>query len=101
MGTRIELQEMLEDLLGSPNVYFQPPESVRMEYPAIVYSRYDIDTRHAGNKPYAQLPAYQLIVVDKNPDSDIVLKVSGLPMCSFDRHYTSDNLNHDVFTLYY
>lgn len=101
METRVELQEMLEDLLGSHNVYFQPPESVRMKYPAIVYSRYDIDTRHADNKPYAQSLAYQLIVIGKNPDSDIVLKVSGLPMCSFDRHFTADNLNHDVFTLYY
>lgn len=38
MGTRLELQNKLEELLGSRHVYFQPPESVKMEYPAIKYS---------------------------------------------------------------
>ncbi len=48
-----------------------------------------------------QTTAYQVIVIDKNPDSDYVKKVSLLPMCSFDRHYVADNLNHDAFTLYF
>lgn len=101
MGSRLELQTLLEDLLGSRNVYYQPPESVKMSYPAIVYSRYDIENNHADNNPYKQTLAYQVIVIDKNPDSEIVMKVSRLPMCSYDRHFTSDNLNHDIFTLYF
>lgn len=101
MGSRLELQTLLEDLLGSRNVYYQPPESVKMSYPAIVYSRYDIENDHADNNPYKQTLAYQVTVIDKNPDSEIVMKVSRLPMCSYDRHFTSDNLNHDIFTLYF
>lgn len=101
MGSRLELQTLLEDLLGSRNVYYQPPESVKMSYPAIVYSRYDIENNHADNNPYKQTLAYQVTVIDKNPDSEIVMKVSRLPMCSYDRHFTSDNLNHDIFTLYF
>ncbi len=38
---------------------------------------------------------------EEDPDSVIVEKVSKLPRCRFDRHYTADELNHDVFTLYY
>lgn len=101
MGSRLKLQTLLEELLGSRNVYYQPPSSVSMKYPAIVYSRYDILNDFADNSVYAQHTAYQVTVIDKNPDSEYVKKVSMLPSCSFDRHYTADNLNHDVFTLYF
>lgn len=101
MGTRLELQTMLETLLGSRNVYFQPPASVKMSYPAIVYSRSDIRNTHADNDVYLQDKAYRVTVIDKNPDSSIVDSVSKLPLCTFQQHYTADNLNHDVFLLYY
>lgn len=101
MGSRLELQALLEQLLGSRNVYYQPPSSIFMNYPAIVYSRNDIENRHANNGVYTQHMAYSVIVIDENPDSEYVKKVSKLQMCSFDRHYTKDNLNHDVFTLYF
>ncbi len=101
MATRIDLQNVLEELLGSRNVYYQPPESLKMSYPAIVYSRKTIDNSYANNSVYKQNYAYEITVIDKNPDSEIVNKVSKLPTCRFDRHFKSDNLNHDVFTLYY
>lgn len=101
MSTRLKLHELLCEVLGSRNVYFQPGESVRMKYPAIVYSRDDIENIHANNGVYMRSPAYQVIVIDSDPDSEIVDRVSMLPKCTFDRHYTSDNLNHDVFTIYY
>ena len=101
MASRLELQTMLEELLGSRNVYFQPPASVRMNYPAIVYSRQDIENEFADNSVYIQSLGYEITVIDADPDSDLPRKVSKLPMCRFDRHYTADNLNHDVFTLYF
>ena len=101
MNNRIELQSLLEDVLGSRQVYFQPPANVAMKYPAIVYSRNRIDNTHANDEIYKQEISYSITVIDQNPDSEIVAKVSKLPMCRFDRHYKSDNLNHDVFTLYF
>lgn len=101
MATRVDLQNALEELLGSRNVYYQPPESLKMNYPAIVYARKTIDNSYADNSVYKQNYAYEITVIDKNPDSEIVNKVSKLPTCRFDRHFKSDNLNHDVFTLYY
>lgn len=101
MADRPNLQTFLEKLLGSRNVYFQPPESIQLKYPAIVYSRKKIKNKHAGNTVYQQLFSYELIVIDKDPDSEIVRKVSMLPTCEHDRHFKSDNLNHDVFTIYY
>lgn len=101
MASRLELQEMLEKLLGSRNVYYQPPASVKMKYPAIVYSRRRIENSCADNSVYKQDASYEIVVIDENPDSELVTKVSMLPKCSFDRHYTKDNLNHDVYTLYF
>lgn len=101
MGSRLELQTILEELLGSRNVYFQPPESIKMKYPAIVYSKSDIANDSADNLIYKQSHFYQLIVIDEDPDSEIVEKISKLPKCRFNRHYTADNLNHDTFTLYF
>lgn len=101
MASRLELHEKFCEILGSRNVYFQPPASVRLNYPAIIYSRKDIDNRYADDLVYKQDTAYDVTVIDPNPDSEIVVEVSRLPTCRFDRHYKADNLNHDVFTLYY
>ena len=99
--SRERLSAILHEVLGSDNVYYQPPESVKMKYPAIVYTRDAIDNTYANNEVYKQERAYTITVIDKNPDSEIVEKVSRLPRCQHNRHFTSDNLNHDVFTLYY
>lgn len=101
MDRRLELDQILRTTLGSGNVYFQPPETIKMKYPAIVYSRDDLYDNRANNGLYIGHTAYQVIVIDPDPDSEIVQKVRQLPMCSYDRHYASDNLNHDSFILYY
>lgn len=101
MASRLDLQVKLETILGTRHVYYQPPASVRMQYPAIVYSRSYIENRHADDDVYIQSNFYDLIVIDEDPDSEIVKKVSKLPGCRFNRHFTSENLNHDAFTLYY
>ncbi len=101
MVRRLELHKIFCDILGSQHVYYQPPESVKMKYPAIVYSRNDIQNTYANNLVYTQSQEYQITVIDEDPDSSIVKAVSGLPLCRFDRHYEADNLNHDVFQIYY
>lgn len=107
MGKRLELHEILCEIVnitepdGDRHVYFQPPASVKMKYPAIVYSRDDIQSIHADDNVYALNPRYEVTVITDDPDSELVYKVSKLPLCRFNRHYTSDNLNHDTFTLYY
>lgn len=101
MASRLNLQSDLEAILGSKNVYYQPPASVQMKYPAIVYSRKKIENVHANNSVYLQRLSYEVTVIDRKPDSECSVKVSRLPLCTFDRHFTSDNLHHDVYTLYY
>lgn len=98
---REELQFLFEQLLGSRNVYFQPPESFKMDYPCIVYERSGIRPDRANNKLYLQHKRYTVTVIDEDPESELPDKLSGLEYCNFDRHFTSDHLNHDVFTLYF
>jgi hypothetical protein len=101
MAPRLELQAILLELLGSNSVYFQPPETVQMEYPCIVYRRDLIRTNFADDLPYRILKRYQVTVIDRDPDSDIPDKVGKLPMCSFNRFFTADELNHDIFNLFF
>lgn len=101
MASRFELQAKLEKLLGSKNVYYQPPESLKMNYPAIVYSKSRIDTRKANNSTYSRNTRYDITVIDKLPDNPVIDKLMELPYCSYDRLYKADNLNHDVLTLYF
>lgn len=101
MAPRSELQQLLVNLLGSPNVYFQPPPSVKMKYPCIVYEREYIQVNHADNFPYKRRKRYLITVIDRNPDSVIPDKISQLPLCAFDRSFPADNLNHDVFRLFF
>ena len=102
MASRPQLHEELCELLGSRNVYYQPPTSLLMEYPCIRYSLSGIDQKNANNKHYMNTNRYEVTVIDYNPDSDIPGKIlARFPMASFDRPYPSGNLNHCVLTLYY
>lgn len=101
MAPRLDLQAALELLIGSSNVYFQPPSNLQMQYPCIVYERSNASTDFADDRPYRYTKRYQVTVIDRNPDSLIPDKVAGLPQCVFNRHFKADNLNHDVFNLYW
>lgn len=101
MDQRQTLQSKLEELLGSRNVYYQPPASVHMDYPAIRYEKADIDSRYANNKKYINKTLYNITVIDRLPDNPVIEKILELPFSSYDRPYTANNLNHDVIKLYY
>lgn len=99
--TQSDLQDLLEETLGSRNVYFQPPASLVLQYPCIVYQRQTIPARYANNRRYAETGQYQVTLIDYDPDSEVIDRLLNLKLCSHDRHFTSDHLNHDVFTLYF
>ena len=91
----------MEQVLCSRNVYFQPPESLKIQYPAITYELSGVQTTVANNSVYREKKRYTVTFITDDPDSEKVDEFIRLPYCSFDRSYTSDNLNHYVFTIYY
>lgn len=100
--TRRQLfHEILCTALGSRNVYYQPPESIKMEYPAIVYDRKPIEKIHADNTAYKLNQSYRVVLIDRRPDSPIVDNLIRLPYSSHVSNYRADNLAHDVFEIYY
>lgn len=99
--TRLTLQSKLEDLLGSNHVYYQPPENLKMEYPAIRYSKSDEEDIYANNIKYISMSVYDLVVIDKKPDNPVIKKLLELPYSEFNRHYVADGLNHDIIRIFY
>lgn len=99
--TRLNLQAKLEELLGSKHVYYNPPENLKMEYPAIRYSKNDIENTYASNIKYISRDVYDLVVIDKKPDNPVIKKLLELPYSEFDRHYVADGLNHDIIRIFY
>ena len=72
-----------------------------MEYPCIVYARDAARTSFADDLPYRYTQRYMVTIIDRNPDTDILPKVAALPQCAYQRNFVVNNLNHDVFVLYY
>lgn len=99
--TRLNLQAKLEELLGSKHVYYNPPENLKMEYPAIRYSKNDIEDTYASNIKYISRDVYDLVVIDKKPDNPVIKKLLELSYSEFDRHYVADGLNHDIIRIFY
>jgi hypothetical protein len=99
MALRNDLQEILEGIC--PKVYFQPPANVQMSYPAIVYQRDRADTRSADDLSYTVTKRYSLTLISSNPDEIIFEALAALPMCRHERFFVVDNLNHDVFNIYF
>lgn len=101
MRSRLELQKMLEELLGTRNVYFQPPETLKMKYPCIRYKLSDVLVSHAEDVPYLMDKAYEMIYIDSDPDNKMFEKLASLPKCRFNRYYVADGLNCYVYKIYY
>ena len=107
MSRRMKLHNILCAILSCPDkglecrAYFQPPSSVKMKYPAIVYALDDIENTFANNGVYLSARKYSVTVIDSDPDSSLVGKVASMPTSRFNRHYPKDNLNHDVFEIFF
>jgi hypothetical protein len=98
---RLELQTLLEVVLGSSNVYFQAPPNNQMQYPCIVYAWDDTKTDFADNSPYRHSKRYQVTHITRDPDSLTPDDIAQLPLSSVEQIFTKDNLHHYVFTLYF
>lgn len=95
------LQTVLEGILESGNVYFQPTNNIYLSYPCIVYALDDIDSLRADNIGYKNTKRYSVTVIDENPETEIPDKIAALPLCGFERFFIADNLNHYVFNLFF
>lgn len=99
MAPRLQFQTLLETICS--RVYFQTPEDILMEYPCIVYQRDPGSSKFANNRPYHYEQQYEVKLISRSPDTDIFGKLAALPKSTHARFFVSDNLNHDVFSIYF
>lgn len=100
--SRLELQAILADIVGdNDRVYFQPKTNINLQYPCIIYSRNYAKPEFADDSLYLNTKRYMVTVIDSDPDSALPDQVAALPMSTFNRFYTADNLNHDVYLIFF
>lgn len=101
MGQRLNLHQKLIDVTGTANVYFQPPSNIQMKYPCVVYKRNREAPKYADNCVYSNLKCYAVTYITLDPDSDVPDKIGRIPFSRFTQHFVADNLNHDVYDIYF
>lgn len=102
MKSRLELHKKLCTILGSSNVYYDPPESIKLKYPCIIYHQSSGDHVYSGNKTYLFTKSYELTTISKKADDDLVNRIiSEFEMIRHGSVYTADTLFHNTFTLYW
>ena len=108
------LIQELKDLLGTDEVYFQPSYNAGndgsipyiltgIEYPCFIMERTTAYQPKANNKNYLFRPGYQVTYINRDePDPEMIEAVmQHFQLCTYQRHFVSDNLHHDVFMIYY
>ena len=102
MASRLQLQYELESLLDSENVYFQPPETVKLKYPCIVYSLDPTYTVQADNRNYIITNRYHIKHIYKSLSNSLKDNfLLNFMMISHDNRMIVDGMYNDDFTLYY
>lgn len=72
-----------------------------MEYPCIVY---DLDPGYsafADNKTYIYEQQYEVKLIGRSPQPEKFHQLVHLPKSLHARSFVADNLNHDVFSIYF
>lgn len=98
---RMSFHRKLLAIPGLKKVYYQPPSTDKLEFPCIVYSLYGLRVKDADNEKMIVNRRYNVILIDKNPDSPIFDEMLKLDYCRFDRSYSTNNMTHFVFTINY
>ena len=99
---RVKLHQELVDILGTSHVYYDPPESIKMVYPCIIYERESGHSDYADNSTYRYTQSYQVTYVNHAVENDVCKKLlDHFQMIRYSRHFVADNLHHDVFYLYF
>ena len=98
---RLELSAILRTILGSANVYFQPPGGIVLKYPCIIYALDTLNTLRADNRNYTITPTYEIKVISADPDTLLPQRLlEDILTCRFHRTYTEDGMHHYILSAY-
>ena len=105
MASQPEWQDILQGIIGlepdRDNVFYQPPATVQLSYPCIIYALDDMHTLRADNVNYLITPTYEVTIVSRNANNPFIKKMLlDIPTARFHRRFTADSLYHDVLSIY-
>ena len=100
MRTYRDLLHLLRKAVDHDRIYFQPPENLKLGYPAIVFHLTKIKVDHADDVPYKGAREYMITLFSKDPEPDALEEILKIPYTTLDSTYISDGMNHFVFTSY-
>ena len=98
---RVKLHHMLEDILGSKNVYYDPPESFKLKYPCIVYYLDGFNDLPADNQTYIRMRRYNMTYITTDSEDPIAEKLADIRYCTLSRPFAVSDLFHFAYVLYY
>lgn len=99
-NSRLDLHAILKTVCN--NVYHDPPESLKLNYPCIVYYRSKRKILNADNINYAKTWGYDVTIISKNADDQLYESLeNALNKLSFINSYTADGLHHWLYLIYY
>lgn len=99
--TRVELHHKLVSMLGSNNVYFDPPENFKLQYPCIVYYLEGLADSSADNQVYRRMRRYSLTYITPIAEDPFAEELADIRYCTLNRPYTVSDLYHWAYTLFY
>ena len=100
MRTYRDLLHLLQKAVDHNRVYFQPPENLKIGYPAVVFHLSKIKLDHADDVPYKGAREYSITLITKEPEPEVLDEIIKIPYTTLDTTYISDGMNHFVFTTY-
>lgn len=99
MKSRLELHKQLESI--APNVYFQPPDNVKIKYPAIVYEIDGAQAKYADDNLYRLALVYHATYITTRA-SDLENRIKdfmGLRYCKLVNTAVNDGLYNIYFDI--
>jgi len=100
MRTYRDLLHLLQKAVDHNRVYFQPPENLKIGYPAVIFHLSKIKVDHAGDVPYKGAREYSVTLITKDPEPEVLDEILKIPYTTLDTTYITDGMNHFVFTTY-
>ena len=76
-----------------PKVYFQAPDSEKMEFPCIRYQLNDVKSTMADDLIYVGRREYRVQILSRDVDTEILGQVLALPFTKFKNFMTVNDIN--------
>lgn len=101
---RLKLHTILTDIMkkysSDARVFFKPDSNVKLKYPCIIYTREGDQSRHADNVRYFNNTEFQITVIDRDSDSEVVNDIlNTLVSARRSNEFVSNGLYHYIITI--